>query len=93
MKDKKTLGFWMGIVSALIVIAQVLCKVVFNVEFEVNMIVDVVSLTLAVLVMFGVLNSNIKTNNIKQIKEQIEKNLKEEIEEVSTKEDCNKKQE
>ena len=68
MKDKKTLGFWMGIVSALIVIAQVLCKAVFNVEFEVNMIVDVVSLILAVLVMFGVLNSNIKTNNIKQIK-------------------------
>ena len=92
MKDKKTLAFWLGIISAIVVAAQFLCKVVFNFEFEVNMVVDVVSLILAILVMFGVIKSNFKSANIKQIKQQIEEELKENIEEVSAKEETEDKE-
>jgi len=85
MDDKKSLGFWLGIISAIIVVVQVVCKVIFNFEIEVNILVDIVSLILAILVMFGVIKHNTKSKKIAQIKKEIEQSLSEEIEDVNSK--------
>ena len=82
--NAKKLSFWLGLLAILIVGVQVLLNY-FGVMFEAKITIEICSYLLALLLSIGVLSGTLKGKNIVETKENIEKQLKTEIENISNK--------
>lgn len=70
-KEYKNLGFWIGLLCAIIVIVEVLLNLL-GVEFETKVIIEVVSFVLAMLVSMGVLKGNKDAKDVNELKKDIQ---------------------
>lgn len=83
LSNKKSVGFWLGIASIIVIVFQVICSY-FNITFDVKILIELASFVFAILVVFGVLKSNSKSKNLAQIKEDIEGQLVEKVNDFKT---------
>lgn len=81
--NKKTVGFWLGIFSVIIVVLQLIFSYL-NINFDVKIIVEFTSFVLAILVIFGVLKSSSKLKNVTEIKEEIKEQFTDKISEIKS---------
>ncbi len=88
-KNKKTTTFIVGIVCAIIVLIEVLASEIFGFSFETNVIIQVMSIILAVLVWLGILkqeNLDVeKQNDISSIKNKIVSQIESTIKSIKNK--------
>ncbi|MBQ9792249.1 MAG: hypothetical protein IJW32_00690 [Clostridia bacterium] len=86
----KSLIFWISLICGFIVIVQLVLNY-FSIQFETKIIIEIVSFILAFLVSMGVLGSSLKNKNITDIKEDIQKNISSQINNLSNKNDKSNK--
>ena len=82
--DKKT-AILLSVLSVLIIVFQTICKLVFNFEVELNIIVDCVSIIIAALIVFGVLKIKTNSKNLLETQKQIKEQISNEVEKISSK--------
>ncbi len=75
MKSIKDYAVLLGVISAVIALVQIIASV-FNFGLDINLIVETISIILAVLVTVGVINKKDSTNkSIKELQEDIKSDL------------------
>jgi len=85
-KNLKSSSFWVILFCALVVLSQLILKA-FGITFEITLIVEVFSLLIAFFVSIGVLSANLKNKdgNILEIKDEIKKNIDNNLNQLSNK--------
>ena len=85
LKTNKTLGVWLSLLSVFVVVLQVVFKLIFNFEIEVNIIIDCISLAVATLVVFGVIKTKNKPKDLLETQKEIKKHIAAEVDKISKK--------
>ena len=80
-KSRNNVGFWLGVISAVLVVLQVVFSFL-NINFDAKMLIEISSFAVAILVVFGVLKSNSKSKNLSQIQSEIKNQLTTKVDEI-----------
>lgn len=89
MKDLKKYIIALSIVCAIIIIVQIICKY-FGLNINQGILIEIVSVILALLVSLGIINKEgSKDENFSELKEEIKKDLQENIEQNKASKDDN----
>lgn len=84
----KKLSFWLSLICCVLVVVQIVLSY-FNAKFELKIVVEIISLVLAVLVSFGVLSST-KDKNVLEIREDIKNEINSQLNNNQFDDDQNK---
>lgn len=74
----KSLSLWIGIICLIILAVQIVLNLL-GVQYEIKVVIEVVSYALALLVSMGLLNSNLKGKTVNEIKEAIKNEIDETV--------------